>query len=284
MRHFFALTLILFAFTACNTDSSNNTDENQEEVAELIELKNKVAQLELENSQKDSVLNETFSFFNDIQINLLKITSKQDEIRLKSSDTELTNDDKEWILQEINNINFLRNQNAKTVASLRKQLKDSGIEITELKDMVDGLVKQIHDKDLQIASLQDQLADVNMEYANLFDEYQQQVELALDVMKEMNTVYYAYGTLEELIENGVLMKEGGFIGIGKKTNMAEDFNQKYFEKLDKTKVREIRIVGKKPKIATDHPLSSYDWNGDRLIIKDSDKFWRISSYLVITVK
>lgn len=110
------------------------------------------------------------------------------------------------------------------------------------------------------------------------------VELALDVMKEMNTVYYAYGTENELIENQVIMKEGGFIGIGRQTNIADDFNEKYFQKLDKTKIKEIKIIGKQPKLATVHPISSYEWKGDKLIIKDTDKFWRISNYLVVIVK
>src|SRR5690554_8177592 len=81
--------------------------------------------------------------------------------------------------------------------------------------MTDRLVLQIRDRDEQIASLQRTLADLDMEYSELFDEYQEQVELALDVMKEMNTVYYAYGTLDELIANNVLVREGGFIGIGR---------------------------------------------------------------------
>src|SRR5690606_26353698 len=121
------------------------------------------------------------------------------------------------------------------------------------------------------------------EYSELFDEYQQQVELTLDVLKEMNTVYYAYGTLDELIENKVLVKEGGFIGIGKKTNIAEDLNQNYFEQMDKTKIKELNIIGKNPEIITDHPISSYEWKGTKLIILDANKFWKISNYLVITV-
>lgn len=285
MKYFTLLGLLLFFVAACQSDADTNADaETQVEAAEVVELRNKVAQLELESNRKDSVLNETFAFFNEVQTNLLKINIKEDEIRVKSSNPELTQEDQEWILQEISNINFLRTQNAKSIASLQKQLSAKDLKINELEDMVEGLVRQIQIKDEQIVLLQNRLSDIDMEYANLFDEYQEQVELALDVMKEMNTVYYAYGTESELIENKVLMKEGGFIGIGRQTNIADDFNEKYFQKMDKTKIKEIKIVGKQPKLATDHPVSSYEWSDDKLIIKDANKFWRISNYLVVIVK
>ncbi|HLW40433.1 MAG TPA: hypothetical protein VKX31_08585 [Brumimicrobium sp.] len=285
MKYFTLLGLLLFFVAACQSDADTNADaETQVEAAEVVELRNKVAQLELESNRKDSVLNETFAFFNEVQTNLLKINVKEDEIRVKSSNPELTQEDQEWILQEISNINFLRTQNAKSIASLQKQLSAKDLKINELEDMVEGLVRQIQIKDEQIVLLQNRLSDIDMEYANLFDEYQEQVELALDVIKEMNTVYYAYGTESELIENKVLMKEGGFIGIGRQTNIADDFNEKYFQKMDKTKIKEIKIVGKQPKLATDHPVSSYEWSGDKLIIKDANKFWRISNYLVVIVK
>ncbi|PKR81535.1 hypothetical protein CW751_03135 [Brumimicrobium salinarum] len=284
MRYLFLLSLVFVVF-ACKEEQTSTTEESTETTSkEVIELRNKVAQLELESNQKDSVLNEAISFFNEVQSNLAKINIKEEEIRVRSNNPELTNEDQEWILKEIQHINFLRKQNANTVNVLKKKIQDKDLRISELENMTDRLVMQIRARDEQIASLQRTLADLDMEYSELFDEYQEQVELALDVMKEMNTVHYAYGTLDELIDNQVLVREGGFIGIGKKTNIAEDLNQDYFQSMDKTKVKEITVVGKKPELVTDHPISSYEWKNNKLIILDADKFWRISNYLVITVK
>ncbi|MEX2483428.1 MAG: hypothetical protein WED10_02660 [Brumimicrobium sp.] len=273
----------LFALFACKEETTTD-NEPKGENEELIQLRNKVKQLQLDNEVKDSVLNESISYFNEIQENLAKINVKQEEIRIKSSDPEFTNDDKEWVLQEIQNINFLRQQNANKVKSLQGKIKDQTLKISELESMIDRLVLQIKSRDEQIESLQQSLADLDMEYSELFDEYQEQVELAMDVMKELNTVHYAYGTLDELTENGVLVKEGGFIGIGKKTTIADDMNEEYFHHLDKTKTTQLRIVGEKPEMITDHAVGSYEWDGNKLIILNPDKFWRISNYLVITVK
>lgn len=277
------LPLFCLLLIACEADE-NNGIENTEVDKEKIELLNQIEQLKLDNQLKDSVLNESLMFFNEIQDNLAKINIKQDQIKIKSGNPEISDDDKEWILQEIQNINFLREENARKVKKLQNQTKQDALKISELQATVDRLIIQIQSQDERIESLQNQLANLDMEYVELFDEYQNQVELALEVMKELNKVFYAYGTLEELIENGVLVKEKGFLGISKKTNLADNMNQKYFEEKDKTSVNEITIIGNDPRILTDHPASSYEWNGNKLKIKDPKSFWRISRYLVVTVK
>lgn len=284
MKNLFFLLAIATFFVACKEDPQTDEQSGQQEDKQVIELRNKVEQLELENEMKDSVINEAISFFNEIQANLAKINIKEEEIRVRSSNPEISQEDQEWILQEIQNINFLREQNARKVRNLQGKIKDQTLRIKELENMVDRLVMQIQSRDEEIASLKRTLADLDMEYAELFDEYQEQVELALDVMKEMNTVHYAYGTLDELVENGVLVREGGFIGIGRKTEIADDMNQDYFQHLDKTKTKQITIVGEDPEIITDHPVTSFEWKGNKLVILDEEKFWRISNYLVVTVE
>jgi hypothetical protein len=285
MKAFSALCMLFLIVLSCTNEQDLNVLASEElENAEIIALRNQIRQMELEQKIKDSVLNESIAFFNEIQENLAKIALKQDQIRIKSSDPELSNDDREWVLQQIQNLNFLREENARKVKNLQGIIQEQGLKITELQSMVDRLVLDIRSRDEQIIALQNQLANLDMEYAALFDQYQEQVELALDVMKELNKVYFAYGTMDELVANNVLVKEGGFIGIGKKTNIADNLNQKYFQSLDKTKTKQLTIVGDRPRIITDHPSNSYEWNGNKLIINDVNAFWRVSNYLVITVK
>jgi hypothetical protein len=283
MKNLFYLLPLALLFVACKDDTTG-ADTDGDVSIEMLDLRNQVEQLKLENRMKDSVLNESIAFFNEIQDNLAKISVKQDQIRIRSNNPEFTNDDKEWVLQEIQNINFLREENARKVRNLQGKVKDQTLKISEMQAMIDRLVLQIKSQDERIEALQNQLADLDMEYAELFDQYQEQVELALDVMKELNTAFYAYGTLDELIANNVLVKEGGFIGIGKKTTISDDLNQKYFQKIDKTKTKQLTIVGEKPQLISDHPSNSYEWQGNKLVIKDPERFWRISKYLVITVK
>jgi hypothetical protein len=85
--------------------------------------------------------------------------------------------------------------------------------------MVNRLADQVQSQeDLIITSLQTELADMDREYSKLFDAYMEQSQLALETMKELNKVFYVYGTLDELKQNNVVVQEGGFIGIGKKAS------------------------------------------------------------------
>ncbi len=278
------IALSTLALFSCKTD--NTTTENGANISseELIKLKNEVNQLRLESQNKDSVINESIAFFNEIQDNLAKISLKKDEIRIKSESPELAPDGRDWIMQQIQEINSLREQNAKRVRQLQGKLKQKDIKISEMQGMIDRLVLQIKSKDEQIESLQNQLADLDIEYSELFDEYQEQVDLALDVMHELNKVYYTMGTQEELMANGVIEQAGGFIGIGKKTDLSDEMNQSYFTAADRTKITQITVIGEKPKLITDHSSSAYKWEENKLIITDYEKFWRISKYLVIVTK
>lgn len=256
--------------------------------AEMVELQNKIDQLELDNAMKDSVINESLAFFNEIKSNLEAIGVRKDEIREISTNPEISNDDKEWILEEIKHINFLREENANNLRRLQKQITDSGLKIKELEVMIESLMKDIQWKDEQIAMLQDELHQLDHEYSKLFDAYQEQA-IQMDLIRdEMNSVYYAYGTDKELIDNGVLDKKNGFLGImGKKIELKEDFNDKYFTKVDATKKKIIYIEGADIRFITYHPKNSYtltvEGKRTKLTIKDASEFWKISKYLVVIV-
>lgn len=278
------LALVTVVLFSCKTDTKTLNSSEIATAEELIKLQNEVKQLRLESQNKDSVINESIAFFNEIQENLAKIGLKKDEIRIKSENPELASEGRNWIMEQIHEINNLREQNAQRVRQLQGKLKQQDIKIVEMQGMIDRLVLQIKSKDEQIESLQNQLADLDIEYSELFDEYQEQVDLALDVMKELNTVFYTMGTKEELTTNEVIVEDGGFIGLGKKTDLSDDMNQNYFTKADRTKVKEITVIGEKPKLITDHSSSAYKWEGNKLVITDYEKFWKISKYLVIVTK
>ncbi len=289
MKRFFYLTLIIFSagFFSCNT--SETTDNSSNELSEeLAKLKSEKRELENQLNEKDSTINQSIMLFNEIEDNLAMINLKEDEIRLKSKDVELSEDGKQWIIQEIQNINYLREENAKKANALSKQLKNKNQKIAELEKMVSNLMVKIQAQDEEIDMLRAELEDLDREYVELLEAYEEQSTLAFELMKEANQVYYAYGTEEELEKAGVIVKEGGFIGIGKKATLKGDFNDDYFTEVDLTKTNSIDIDGgKKIKIITDHPSSAYtiEDNGTKHTIKITEpkNFWKVSKYLVVVV-
>ncbi len=282
MNHSFSLTILLMLLVSCEQKStpSSKTDDSS--------LRNRIAQLEKENEEKDLMLNTSLEFYNQIRSNLEAIELKQQEIRVRASDPEQTESDREWILSQINYINFLRIENTKKATQLTKQLNVKDKKISELETMMHDLIQTMDAKEFQIAEFQQELSSMNHSYSRLFDAYRQKDDLAETLKDEINTAYYSYGTEKELIKNQVIEHKKGFIGIAKSVRIAGDFNEKYFSKIDMREDNEIFVEGSKPQFITDHPSDSYTLvpfgKNTKIRIKDPHEFWKVSKYLVVLVK
>ncbi|MFN5877595.1 MAG: hypothetical protein ACK44B_01930 [Flavobacteriales bacterium] len=283
-RFIFLTTLSLMALVSCTSEPTATTGTPKDSMS----LENRIAQLEKENAQKDSMINESLEFFREIQSNLESIEVKKDEIIVVSNNPELSNDDKQWIMEQIRHINFLREENAKKVVQLNKKLKESGLKIKELNSMIEDLLTNIRARDEQIGMLQDELSSLDKAYSKLFDAYQEKAELVEELTDELNTVYYSYGTEDELVKNQVIERKNGFIGIGKKIRLMDNFNQKYFAQIDMREEKEIFIEGSDLKFITDHPSSSYKLlpvgKNTKIKIVNPNDFWKVSNYLVVVVE
>lgn len=282
MNHSCPLAIVLMLLFSCEQKSTNSPKPDDSS------LRDRIAQLEKENQEKDSMLNSSLEFYNQIRTNLEAIELKQREIRVRTSDPEQTESDKDWILSQINYINYLRVENSKKVTQLSKQLNVKDKKISELETMMYDLIQNIDAKELQIAEFQQELSSLNHSYSRLFDAYREKDDLAETLKDEINTAYYSYGTEKELIKNNVIEQKKGFIGISKSIRIAGDFNEKYFSKIDMREDNEIFVEGSKPLIVTDHPSDSYTLvpigKNTKIRIKDPHKFWKVSKYLVVIVK
>ena len=278
---FIFLSLLL---TSCVQDQPIDNNNNG---TEDLSLENKIAQLELDNAMKDSLINESLAFFNEIKANLEKIGIRKDEIRAISDNPEISSDDKSWILEEIKHINYLREENANKVRRMQDQMKKNGLKIKELELMIESLIKDIQWKDEQITMLQSELNNLDQEYSALFDSYQEQSIIVDALIEEMNTVYYAYGSAEELSENGVIVKKNGFMGIGRKTELKDNLNDQYFTEINASRKKLIVIQGNDVRFVTNHSTASYTLkesnNRTEIHISDPSEFWKISKYLVVII-
>ncbi len=276
------LGLILIASCVQESDSNSIADSTNS-----TELQNRINQLELDNELKDSVINESLLFFNEIQTNLEAIGIRRKEIQDLTSNPEFAPSDKTWVLEQIRQINFMREDNAAKMKQLSAELKKDQFQIKELEIMIESLMKDIEWKDEQINLLQSELNQVDSEYAKLFDAYQEKAIQVDQLKSEINTVYYAYGSSKELSANGVIEKKNGFIGIGKKISLKDKFNDDYFTKISAKNKKVISIDGEHPHFVTVHPSGSYNLTNSNgltaLTITDASEFWKISKYLVIVV-
>lgn len=283
--------LIVFAAAAlfaCNTEEKKRAAF----VADSLSHENIVINNELK--EKDSLLNtkeaamaEFIQSFNEIQENLNEIKTKEKIISTSSGDTEFRKSDKEQVISDIQMIYDMLNKNKQKVANLSKKLKASNLKSNQLELAVTNLTNQLLEKESEITELKNNLEKLSVDFTNLNVKYNQEKAESDLKTEKLNTAYYVVGTTKELKNNGVITKEGGFIGIGKVAELSSTLNSDYFTKVDITKATDIPVSGKQVKLITPHPANSYKMvEGASSIIKltitDSEKFWSISKYLIIS--
>lgn len=279
---------IVLIFVALSTLMySCNNDELEAEIADL-QNQNSDAQNQL--NEKEELIVEFIGSMNEIQDNLTKIKEREGIMtaRFDKGNVEMDESMKKDIIADIELINNLLIENKEKMSFLNSKLKNSNLKIKELEKMIENMSIQLQEKDAQIAELQTQLAEANQQLAVLFEEYNNRIEELGEQEEKLNTAFYCYGSEKELKEQGVITKEGGFIGIGKTAKLSDDFNKDYFTKVDITIDREIELNVEKVKLITTHPSESYELVGEqgnyeKLKITDPELFWSSSKYLVIVV-
>ena len=247
-------------------------------------------------TSRDSVINEWVLTFDQIEKDLKLIKQKENLITLQASDAEFSKDRKQQILEDVKYINTLLDKNKKKIASLSAQLKKSGIEIKGMQDKIveleasmklrDDEITELKmalvDKDFEVGQLNTRLTDMQMTVA-------QQDEKINDQTDELNKAYLIYGTYKDLREKGLVSKEGGFLGLGRKEALQEDFADSSFTQINVTETKTIPVNSKDAKLISEHPTTSYELirdNDDQIAyieIKDPDQFWKISKYAVVEI-
>ncbi len=282
MKRYFILLLIAPLLFACGAEETNQPDPA------LEKLKDENLRLLTAATEKDSSINAFVRSLNEIEENLAMIKEKERIVSTHSqNEVEFGQTVQDNIINDIQLINDLMEKNKGLIASLKKQLGNANLQIGEFEKLVERLTVQIQEKDAEIATLKEDLAQMNIAMELLSTEYSERVEEVAQKEDELNKAFYAFGTKKELTDAGVITKEGGFIGIGRADKLREDFNKEYFTEIDVRETTSIPLLSKKAKIITTHPSSAYSIEGedraDKLTISNTEEFWSASKYLVVVV-
>lgn len=278
----FGIFLILFAFS-CGGNKSTAPETNPE----VDSLKNTNSGLQGQLSEKEVALQDMVTAFNDIQSNLNEIKDKEKIVTNNTQGGDVKGKEVQ-IKEDIQSIYDLMAKNRSRLAAVSKKLKVSNAKIDGLEQMVTNLEAQLNDKDAQISDLKNKVEQLNIELSTLNTNYQNVEQESQQKTEKLNTAYYVIGTAKELKQKGIIEKEGGFVGLGKTTEIKKDFNRSYFTKVDAAQLASIPIGAKKVKILSEHPAGSYKLVGtkpiEKLDISNSDEFWSTSKYLVIMIE
>lgn len=279
---YLALAALYIVQSSCG--NGNETAVNAYEDS----LKNANQNLSGQVVAKDSAIFGFIRSFNEIQENLDVIKEKEKLLTISSQTGELDQDQKEKIIGDIQAIYDLMVKNKQKLSSVNKKLKNANLKISEFEKMIERLNTQITEKDVEISELKTQLEKMNIEFSEVTLNYEAAQEMLNEKTGKLNEGFYAFGTSKELMKQGVLTKEGGFIGMGKAEKLKSDFNKNYFTPIDVTETSSIALACKKAKLLTVHPTESYKFEGpegkiEKLVITNPGEFWSASKYLVIVV-
>ncbi|MFA6126749.1 MAG: hypothetical protein WC699_05555 [Bacteroidales bacterium] len=254
---------------------------------------------------RDSLVNVMTATFDEIERNLTFVRDKRSQLSVVS--TERSKEKKDILVADIKLMNEMLEQNSIKIEELNKKMKASGFEIQSFKNKIAQLNTDIADQNNSIKQLtydlaqrDRKIAEMNVEVVSLKSDnsakedsinVKSQIiaareEVIVSKDNELNKVYYISGTAKELKEKGIIQKEGGFLGLGRNTDLKSTVDNQSFSELDQRTALMLPIFAKKVEVITEHPDSSYqliyqDNQVAYLQIEKPAEFWKLTRYLVV---
>ena len=276
-------------FTACNS-RSGDVEKLRQENDSLVQL----------NAQTKADFDEMLQLMNDVEDGFRQIKEAENYLVVQSTATgEVNMTTRERLKSDMQLVAQTLKDNKEKLAKLQSQLKNSKYQSAEFQKTVERLNAEIESKTAMIVTLQEELAkrdvriqeldnavsDLAGQVNNLSEETEQQKNTISSQEKEINTVYYVFGTTKELKEQKII-SGGGLFKTG--DVMKGDFNKGYFTKEDLRTFKQLPLESKKAKLLTSHPEGSYAFEKNdkdllTLVITNPAEFWSLSKYLVIKV-
>ncbi len=252
------------------------------------------------------------SVFDRIESNLAMIRERESLIQQNFNAPENYGSlmPEERIQHEIDFIDHLIRENNELIASLNEQIKTKDSRIKGYESTVKDLKARIgkYQDDLNVLLAEKQALQKNLDetsaardrlaanVAVLDDEVARKSAEIKDQQKTLeqqdqalHTAYYTIGTYKSLRDSDIIQKEGGFLGINRMKTLTDDPDTDLFHEIDRRKVTRIPVMAEKWEMVTGHDPASYELELENnrvewINIKDPDKFWKKSKYLVIVVR
>ncbi len=246
-------------------------------------------------AQEDSLISVYMSEIESIDDKLKSITTKNGIFDQNERPEDLS---KDVILKRVEMLDELLESNQSQLDKLLSKIEKNEVRNNELQSMVEEMRSRISQKEAQIDDLMGLLTDKDMKIDEILLRMDSMridnIELAEEVIKldeELHLVYYVVDEKEELIEQKIITKSGGLLGIGSTKKLdAESLDRSKFTEVDERDLISVPLYSKRAKVITNHPDGSYKIVMDEndapqsLDILDRKAFWSVSDYLVVEVK
>ena len=285
-----AAILALPLALACNSAK----EKARADTAQALAAQQKVLMAKLE-AQKDSlsqVVGDADSFIAkiDSQVSKVKGLPKSKKNRKSEGPIQDQLQARKDMLKRVSALVERAQQTAKELADARKREEDLRGDNAKLQAQVDADA-------LRIAELTSQIEQQAQSIAMMQAKVDTLDVLVNDLRATQSKAYYVIGDEGDLIKKGIVVKEGGanllIARIGRTLVPARTLDRDMFKSIDVRETHEIQVPDstRRYQIVSRQSLDDADaperdgasFRGN-LKIKDSDKFWAPSKYLIIVQK
>jgi hypothetical protein len=286
---YFFLSLITIS---CVSNSETVSEESRriDSLQSVLSSKDQaINSLEFQKLNDDSIVNLYALYIQKIKDNINEINKQELIINNKKNNPDFIEKDTTDIIKSIKILSKKLQENESMILALNNAVKLEKDKNSQFVSKVTDLREEIAQSNREVYYLKEELNSMNASFEAIFKKYNLQNKKISDLNQKLNEVAYVIGSKSELLDNGVLTKSGGLIGIGKTRKLNSDLNTDYFTYVSKYKFQNIPLGYKTVRLMTAHPTSSYRLSTsneiiDSLIIINQDDFWRNSKFLVVEVK
>ena len=276
------------------------------------ELEKTLAQVQQVSAEKDSLLKDvmaTSQFIAEVNTELSKVRSRaagkpvqgkpgemessltptQQREAIKVRITELTarmNESDSRLTASRNRVRDLTANNA----ALATQLAGYDSTMASFKTLMDNQKAEIASLSEQIASLQGENTTLKADKAVLTTEKAAVTAQKDALVVEKNMIFYVIGTEDELFKKGIIIKQGGMLGLGKTAVPAAALKESDFTTADRLQLMELAFpkADKAYKIVSRQDVTALETAPDKsnrikggLKITDAPRFWGPSKFLIL---
>lgn len=276
------------------------------------QLEQTVAQMQTISAEKDSLLKDvmaTSQFIAEVNTELARVRSRTAGKPVPGASGEIENnmspaEQREAIKTKVAELTSRLDEAESRLAASRNRVRDLTASnaalasqmaaydstIASFRTIIDNQKTEIASLTEQVNALQVENVTLRQDKATLTQEKAALTETTATLTTEKNTVYYVIGTEDELFKKGIIVKQGGLLGLGKTAVPAATLDEAGFTAADRTQLAEIafpkpdkayRIVSRQDvaALATAPDKSNRIKGGLRIV--DAAKFWAPSKFLIL---
>ena len=291
MKNFKYFFISLF-FLSCVSSSESVSDEIKvvDSLQKELNSKNEaLVSLEFDKVNNDSIVNLYALYLQKIKENINEINRQELLINKAKNNPDFFEKDTSDIIESIKILSKKLQENESMIMALNNAVSQEKSKNSQFASKVSALNEEIAKSNREVYFLREELNSLNASFESVFNKYKLQNQTINKLNKKLNEVAYVVGSKLELLENGILTKSGGIIGIGKTRKLNSDLNTNYFTYVSKYDLKSIQLGYKTVRVITSHPSNSYKWFNkneviDSLVILNQKDFWNNSKFLVLEVK